>query len=113
MMLFHILMSVSDHELMLDYFLLRSSVGRSSQGSPSPRLTNESLPGDFSENEEEEFQGFDTMNTVRKNDPTRIQKTFFLQLRLGVWLKLEMTGTKISFYIFYIIPLISELFQFI
>ena len=26
MMLFHILMSVSDHELMLDYFLLRSSV---------------------------------------------------------------------------------------
>ena len=28
MMLFHILMSVSDHELMLDYFLLRSSVAK-------------------------------------------------------------------------------------
>ena len=28
MMLFHILMSVSDHELMLDNFLLRSSVSR-------------------------------------------------------------------------------------
>ena len=38
--------------------------GWSSQGSPNPRLKNESLPDDFSENEEEEFQGFDTVNTV-------------------------------------------------
>ena len=32
-------------------------------------------------------------------------------LRLGVWLKLEMTGTKFFQFLFYMIPLISELFQ--
>ena len=35
MMLFHILMSVSDHELMLDNFLLTSSVIRQLSRSPS------------------------------------------------------------------------------
>ena len=35
MMLFHILMSVSDHELMLDNFLLRSSVNEVHNGSLS------------------------------------------------------------------------------
>ena len=32
-------------------------------------------------------------------------------LRLGVWLKWEMTGTKNFLFLFYMIPLISELFQ--
>ena len=32
-------------------------------------------------------------------------------LRLGVWLKWKMTGTKNFLFLFYIIPLISELFQ--
>ena len=54
--------------------------GRSSQGSPNPRLKNESLPDDFSENEEEEFQGFDTVNTVRENDQTRIQRNLFVPI---------------------------------
>ena len=32
-------------------------------------------------------------------------------LRLGVWLKWEMTGTKNFLFLFYMIQLISELFQ--